>query len=282
MSLSTMVPEIWSSYILGGLEKEAVVLPLANPRILADASTGDVVHVNALPKLSASTYVNATGITYNAASSSDYSFNVNQMKYIAIKISDEEAKRAQTSAEDILARFTRATINGLVDAADGFLATQYSNFKALGSGASPKDATTGTKALSVLLEMKKEMDKASIPSMGRFVVVGPSFANLLLSGTTALSTMNQNILTTGVIGTVYGLEVRMSNNVGSNASADEIIFAGYEDSFGFAHNVSTVEVLRDQDNFGWLVRGLYVFGGRSLGHSSNDIRGVVAYCDTIA
>jgi len=280
MSLATMIPTKWSAYILGSLYKQSVFLPLANSQIKSDISLGNVFKVNVVPKLAAENYAGTA--TPAEATSASYSFNVDQKKFNAIRIRDEDAQQGIASMDSIVGKFTESVVQSLSDAVDGFMAASVSAMAKIGSGAAPIDATDGTKALSTLRTVKKGLDAANIPSAGRWLVVGPSFAAQLLAGASAILTSNEGVVGNGFVGRIYGMDVYMSNNVISDTSADEVLIAGYNETLALAHNVTTLEVIRDNDSFANIVRGLYVYGGGSLGHATTDVRGIACYVDTIA
>ena len=67
-------------------------------------------------------------------------------------------------------------------------------------------------------------------------------------------------------GTVYdfaGFDVMVATNMKKISDKVEIL-AGIEDAITFAGQVSKVEHLRDQNGFNDLIRGLYVYGGKTL------------------
>lgn len=280
MALTSIVPAKWSSYILGSLYSQSVLLPLANAQIKSDINFGSSFKVNVIPKLSAQNYSGT--ITDAEAASVAYSFNVDQKKYNSVLIRDEDAQQGIVDENFLITKFTEAEIQSLSSAADAFLASQYTNLGAVGSAVSPEDATTGAKALITLRKIRKAMNDAAIPVSGRWLVVGTGFENQLLDGATALLTQNDAVARTGYIGSLFGFDIFVSNNVASATSADEVLIAGYNETLALAHNVTTMEVVRSSTAFGNVVRGLYVYGGGSLGHTSTDVRGIACFVDTIA
>lgn len=280
MALTSIVPAKWSSYILGSLYSKSVLLPLANAQIKSDINIGSSFKVNVIPKLSAQNYSGT--ISDAEAASVAYSFNVDQKKYNSVLIRDEDAQQGIVDENFLITKFTEAEIESLSSAADAFLAGQYANLGAVGSGASPEDATSGVKALIVLRKIRKAMNQASIPSVGRWIVVGPGFEAQLLEGATAILTQNDAVVRTGYLGSLFGFDIFVSNNIASDTSADEVLIAGYNETMALAHNVTTMEVVRSSTAFGNVVRGLYVFGGGSLGHTTSDVRGIACFVDTIA
>jgi hypothetical protein len=104
----------------------------------------------------------------------------------------------------------------------------------------------------------------------------------LLEGVTSAFTNNNDVVTSGFVGRLYGLDIYMSNDITSDTSADEVLISGFNETLALAHNVTTLEVVRSSTAFGNNVRGLYIFGGGSLGHATTDVRGVATYVDTIA
>lgn len=278
MALTSMVPEITTKYILGALYKNSVILPLANPQIKAEAAIGDVVNVNTIPKLTAGAYAGA--VVDAEAVSAAYSFNIDQSVYNSVLLRDEQVKQSVSNMDALISRFTEAEIASLTDSADGYLAGLYATLKPIGANNAAVDCTDATKAMAALRSVSKAMNQNNIPSTGRWVVVGPTFYDWLLAGAGSLMTQNVEIVTNGMVGRLYGMDIYMSNNIKADGAADEVIIAGYNETFAYAHNVSSIEVLRSGSAFGNVVRALYVYGGLCLGNINTDVRGIALFANT--
>ena len=67
----------------------------------------------------------------------------------------------------------------------------------------------------------------------------------------------------GSIGKIAGLDVLVSTNLSASNGIVNIL-AGTNDAITFASQVSKIETIRDKDSFSDLVRGLYVYGAKTV------------------
>lgn len=276
--LATLIPATTTKYILGSLYDSSVILPLANPQILAQSRIGSTVTVNVIPKLTAGAYSGTKVVA--AATSAAYTYNFATKVYNSILIPDDEVGRSVSDMQSMVNKFIEAEIQAFTDAADSALAGMYSHLYQLGSGASPIDCTDATKAMTQLRAVASKMDIANIPANKRWGVVGPTMAAWLKAGAAATITDNRDIVTTGYIGSLYGIKLYQSNNIVADTSADEVCLFGYDETFAFSHMEPVVETARSQVAFGTQVDALYVFGGLDLGHPTSDVRGIALYANT--
>ena len=67
----------------------------------------------------------------------------------------------------------------------------------------------------------------------------------------------------GSIGRIAGMDVLVSTNLTSTSGLFYVL-AGTNDAITFASQLSKVESLRDKDSFADLVRGLYLYGAKTV------------------
>ncbi len=266
----------WVAYVLGALQEESVFLKLVNTQILNEVKFGSSFVVTADPKLTASTYEGSIDPT--VASITGYAFNVDQKKHIAIRLPDESAQQSEESEESLKARFINAIQQGLRRAADNYLAGQYANFATLGTNSAPKTASDNASTIALLQEILTKCDQIELPEDGRFLVVGHQMAARILAAYPTNSAQSKDeVISKGFVNHLFGFDIYKSGSIKTDSAATEVLIAGYKDSLGFGHNVTTLETLRAGGAYATDIRGLYVFGGGSLGHPTSDPRGVKVF-----
>ncbi|HMA77864.1 MAG TPA: hypothetical protein VKP88_01860, partial [Candidatus Paceibacterota bacterium] len=117
-------------------------------------------------------------------------------------------------------------------------------------------------AKAAIRAIRKEMANNKVPAAGRYVVVNPDMADLLIQGLDDVSVAGTpDELRNGVIGRLYGFTVVESPLF----SADTPAAIGYHEAmFAFVSQVQSLESLRNPTKFADIVRGLNVYGGKTL------------------
>ena len=162
---------------------------------------------------------------------------------------------------------------------------------ALGTDATPLDvshATTGAATLlKTILHMGAALDEQNVPESGRWLLLSPYDRQILMQSNLAQAYFTgdqSSIIRTGKIGMIDRFSVYVSNmlprgaaNKGwvsgqtdpstgaayteaHDAGVRRMIVAGTKDAITHASQVTKTEQLRNQTDFGDLVRGLNVYG----------------------
>jgi len=271
MSVASFIPEIWNAAIKEPYEKALV---FGQPSVASNAwlgqitGVGDTVNISRLTAPTVRDYVRGEGITVEQVNTATTKLTIDQGKYFAFSVNDVDKVQA---AGDFQGPATNAAGVSLRDAVDQYLSKQLaSNVLAankLGTVKVVNDrpALAGdgqTTAFKVLVQLSNRLDKQSVPTSGRYVIVGPNTYSALLMDerfTRVDASGDANGLRNGIVGRAIGFDVLVSNNVQSTAGR-ELATAGVADAFAFASQLVETEALRDPADFGDIVRGLHVFG----------------------
>ena len=112
------------------------------------------------------------------------------------------------------------------------------------------------------MKLSNKLNRKSVPTTGRYVVVGPDTYSALLMDprfTRVDASGTDETLRNGIVGRAVGFDVLVSNNA-PVVSGREVAIAGVPDAFTFASQLVETEALRDPAHFGDIVRGLNVYG----------------------
>ena len=156
----------------------------------------------------------------------------------------------------------------------------------LGTDATPIDTSTAANLLNLILKMGAALDEQNVPEEGRWLLLSPFDRQVLMQTNLAQAYFtgdNSSIVRTGKIGMIDRFTVYVSNML-PRANQDKawvsgqtdpatgaayaasydgprrMLVAGTKDAISFANQVSKTETLRNQTDFGDLVRGLSVYG----------------------
>ena len=98
-----------------------------------------------------------------------------------------------------------------------------------------------------------------------WVVINPTVESYLLQSPEFIGANNvaDETLRTGAIGRIAGMDVLVSTNL-TAVSDKYYVLAGTNDAITFASQLAKIESLRDKDSFSDLVRGLYLYGAKTV------------------
>jgi N4-gp56 family major capsid protein len=262
MAITQMIPQIWSARLLLALDKSLVFgqSGVINTDYEGDIrADGDRVHIHAFNDLTIGTYTkNSTTISYELLTDARQTLIIDQSKYFAFKVDDVD--EAQMRPKIVDAATSRAGYQ-LAEVTDRYLAGLYTgitNFTATSQA-------TSSNIYQKLVETAVKLDELNVPSAGRFAVVPPWVAGLLLQNSTFLAASAQSALN-GAIGMVAGMSILVSNNVPTTGSAPVVshIVAGHPRGWSYAQQIVNVEGIRLEGSFADDVRGLHLYGAKVI------------------
>lgn len=260
MAIDNFIPEVWAAGVTQSFIANQVVIPT-----LDNAFTGDVVAGNKVHIINATTptivdYAGA-GRTISAADLADteVQLDIDQEKAFSVNVDDVD--RVQASSE--FAPWVDSAGRALAeDAEDYLLAQMLAGATNSNSGSIVVD--TAAEALDGVRAMRTAMSNAKVPANGRYLVVSPDYADLLIQGLDDVSVAgNDSELRNGVIGRLYGFTVLESALVPTDAQSVGAM-AYHESMVAFVNQVQSLESLRNPTKFADIVRGLNVYGGKVL------------------
>ena len=168
----------------------------------------------------------------------------------------------------------------LVDANDfnGGTAGNSIVVKPRAGGDSLNTTTANATPLAVIARMSRKLDQQYVPSVDRWLVVDPVFAELMKDEDSRLFQADwggsglQNGL---ILSNVHGFKVYMSNNLpakgngatGATATGSThfgVICAGHSAAVATAEQINKTESYRDPDSFADIVRGMHLYGRKIL------------------
>ena len=271
MSVANFIPEIWNAAIKSPYEKNLVYgqSTIASNAWMGEITgIGDTVHISAITAPTIKAYAKGTPIEVEEAATTSTTLSIDQGNYFAFRVHDVDKVQA---AGDFQGPATQAAAIGLRDNADKYLAGILKD----GALAANKLGTlqvvnddpakaggSQTTAFKTLVLLSEKLNAQSVPTAGRYVVVGPKTYSALLMDprfTRVDASGTADGLRNAIVGRAVGFDVLVSNNAPSTAGR-ELAIAGVPDAFAFASQLVETEALRDQDHFGDIVRGLNVYG----------------------
>jgi len=251
---ATFIPEIWSDEIVAAYKKNLVLANLVK-RMNFKGKKGDVVHIPAPTRGSASAKGATDAVTLIAATETEVQVSINKHYEYSRLIEDIVEVQALSSlrsfyTEDAGYALARQIDTDLVQLGRAFngatigtndYATSTSSTKAfIGSdGTTAYNSSTSNAAAltdAAIRRTIQRLDDNDVPMDGRFFIIPPSSRNTLMGlarYTEQAFVGDGNAIRNGEIGNLYGIPVFVTSNAdygAGNSGADRICLMGHRDA----------------------------------------------------
>jgi hypothetical protein len=264
---------------------------------------GDTIRIRLAPTISISDYTAGMNLNYEVPTPIYQDMQVNKGKYFGVQVNDvlayqsdmnlmnmfteDAAKQLKIQIENEV--FFNSFVTEGPDAANkGASAGAISAAYNLGTDTTPIDQATPENVLKAILRMSTVLDEQNVPEDGRWLVLSPFDRHLLMQSNLAQAYFtgdSSSTIRTGKIGmidrfTVYvsnllprgaagkalvaGLSDTATGAAVASAKARRVMMAGTKAAVSFAMTVNKTEPLRNQTDFGDIVRGLAVYGRKTV------------------
>lgn len=267
MSVTNFIPEVWAAQLLSSLKKSLVFAGpgIANRNYEGEiANQGDTVRITSISRPTVASYTkDSTTITPETLTDANRSLSIDQAKYFAFEVDDIDLRQARDGGA-LMDEAAQEAAYALADTADQYVAGLYTGVDA-GNAIGTTSITTGTLAVTGLVNLKVKLDNANVPTMGRYVVLPPWYHGLLLQSDTFVrvdASGTSEALRNGFVGRAFGFDVYVSNNCVNVTGDDWIVQAGYPGALTFAEQIAKVEAYRPESAFSDALKGLHLYGAK--------------------
>jgi len=288
----TFIPQIWSGKLNVKFYATTVFGEIANTTYEGDIKNlGDKVVINNIPSITIRDYEIGQTLTYEVPTPSTTELVIDKAKYFGFNVSDVLAYQSQPKLMEMFsddaanqmkiaidAATLLGTFSGGATANKGATAGVLSSAYNLGTDLAPL-ALTGANAVSIvslITALASVLDEQNVPENDRFLLFTPYVRNIIMQSELRqayLTGDGQSILRNGKIGTIDRFTAYVSNQLPkaaagkdfagadlTNALKRQAIIAGQKSAITFAAQLTKVEQVPNQNDFGQLVRGLSVYG----------------------
>ena len=291
------IPTLWSGKLLAKFYQNTILSEITNTDYEGELKNqGDTVRIRLAPSISIQDYTVGQNLSYEVPTPIYQDMQVNKGKYFGVQVNDvlayqadmdlmnmfteDAAKQLKISIENEVF-FNSFVTEGPAAANEGSTAGAISAAYNLGTDLVP---VSGSDVLNTILRMSTALDEQNVPEDGRFLVISPYDRHLLMQSNIAQAYFTgdqSSVVRTGKIGMLDRFNVYVSNllpkggvgkslvaglsGVGSGATLTDAVarrtmIAGTKQAVSFAMTVDKTEPLRNQTDFGDIVRGLAVYG----------------------
>ena len=263
---SAFIPQLWSKKLNQMLEKNCVMMQCVNRNWEGEIrNQGDTVKIITPAEVTVST-LTSDNIEYSTLNPKSTDLVIDQKKFFAFKIDDVSS--VQANADIMEAHLTNAK-KAIEEVQDSYLLGLHTDVLAeniVGSEDLPVVLNKGTiyeQFVNLALALKNS--DAVYAGVRPWVIINPTIEAYLLQSPEFISAYNvaDKTLREGAIGRIAGMDVLVSTNL-TDVDNKYYVLAGTNDAITFASQLAKIESLRDKDSFSDLVRGLYLYGAKTV------------------
>ncbi len=263
---SVFIPQVWSQKLNQMLEKNCVMMQCVNRNWEGEIKNqGDTVKIITPADVTVST-LTSDNIEYSTLTPTSQDLVIDQKKFFAFKIDD--VSQVQANSDIMEAHLTNAK-KAIEEVQDSFLLslhTDVTEANTVGSEESPVILDKNTiYEQFVKLSLALKNSDAVYSGVKPWVVINPNIEAYLLQSPEFISAykVGDQTLREGSIGRIAGMDVLVSSNL-TDVDDKYYVLAGTNDAITFASQLAKIESLRDKDSFSDLVRGLYLYGAKTV------------------
>lgn len=275
------IPEIWSSKLVENFYDASVLTAISNTDYEGEIKAhGDKVQIRLTPEVTVRPYQKGMNLIVERPDKPKITLEIDQGEYFScieddvdkvqadINLMDEWSKDASEKMK--LAIDAKVLTNILPDISTfnmGATAGRISQSINLGSTGAPVQVTK-TNVLDLLVDAGTVLDEANAPESGRFLIIPAWMAGLIKKSDlkdASLTGDSSSVLRNGRLGMIDRFTLYTSHNLNSVVDSTYRCFSvigGHKMGLTFASQMTEMESLRAESNFGNIIRGLQVYGYR--------------------
>ena len=295
----SFIPTLWSAKLNQKFYKSTVFGEIANTSYEGEISgLGDKVVINNRPDITISDYQVGTSLSYQVPAPSTVELPIDRAKYFAFQVNDVVEHQSQPKLMDmfsddaamqmkiaidtsvLLGTATKQGIWNDVPAANqGATAGAISGGYNLGTATAPVTLTANN-VLATLTALAGALDEQNIPETERWLLIDPLTRQILMQSNLAQAQFmgdDKSMVRNGKIGMIDRFTVYVTNNLPKAAATQDyfgaaaagtakrrLIMAGHKSAVTFASQMTKMETVRNPSDFGDYVRGLNVYGYKTI------------------
>lgn len=280
----TLIPEVWSTNLIATYYAQTCLGSITSREYEGEIKDqGDVVHIRTTPRPKIySNYVKGQSLETDIPQAQIVDLLIDRGDYMQFLVEDidkvqsdidYQMESSAAAAEDFQIAIDSQAFGLIYPDAHaknkGATAGAKSSRYNLGAAGAPL-AIDKTNATDVLVDVNAVLTEQNAPRKGRWVVLPGWYENLLLKSELKQAYLTgdaTSVVRNGLIGRVSDLDIYISNLLPEATDGGHYcnhIIAGCQSSIAFAAQFTKTETLKTERTFGTLVRGLQVWGIKTI------------------
>lgn len=296
----SFIPTLWSKKLNAKFYANTMLSEVTNTDWEGEIKNqGDTIRIRTAPSITINDYTVGSSLNYEVPAPIFQDMQIDKGKYFGVQVSDvlayqadmdlmntftEDASKQLKIAIESSVFFDSFVTQGAAAENVGATAGMLSGSFNLGTDSAAVDTSTAQNLLNTILRMSAVLDEQNVPEEGRWLVMTPYDRQVLMQSNLAQAYFtgdSSSMVRTGKIGMIDRFTVYVSNllpradadkewvsGLGDPAAAAtasgtvkrRMMVAGTKHAVAFAQQITKTEPLRNQNDFGDIVRGLSVYG----------------------
>ena len=244
MAITNFIPTIWSENLLTSLNNHYIGVANCNRDYEGEIKQrGSSVKICGVGDITIGNYAKDTDMsTPQELSDSMMELTIDQAKYFNFQVDDID--KTQCSPK-LLDAAMRNAANALANAADRYIFTLYKDAAKALEGSLSTDSM-----IDILLNSREYLYGNNVTDPADIVIeISPAVATKLIKEQAGIFSYNNDILSTGCIGTVAGCKIHHC-------------LMRSKRSIAFAEQLSEIEAYRPEKRFADAIKGLHLYGAK--------------------
>jgi len=279
----TFIPEIWSGTLNEKFYAACCAMAISNSKWEGEIkNAGDIVHIRQTPDITIRDYNKNQAIEVENPEAGIIDLVVDKAKYFAFTCDDIDRYQADVALMDDWGNDAGQQMKIVVD--KDVFANIYADVAATNKGSTAGAITAGfslgvtgtpiqiTKStvLDYIVDLGTVLDESNVPETDRWLTIPAWMGGMIKKSDlkdASITGDGKSILRNGRIGIIDRFELYLSNNLAVVSDSGHNCFhalAGHKSAFTFAAQMTNMETLRSERTFGDVVRGLNVYGYKTV------------------
>ena len=273
----TFIPSVWSGRLLEEFYKTTVYMEIANTNYEGEIKEGgETVHIRQVVSHNVRDYTKGQKLQIDTLSKAVVDLNIDKGKYFSFVVDSIDQYQSDM---DLMGDWAEGAAKDLKVAIDleilaylpsevsstnkGATAGAVSNYN-MGTTGAPV-AITLNNVLKYFTYLSTILDESNVPPDDRWIVIPPWLGNAIQNSdlkNASFSGLDSSLLLRGLIGSLAGLKIFVSNNLTSVSDTDTCwnIVAGHKSALSFASQVVISRNLEDAEVLGKIIQMVNVYG----------------------
>ena len=280
---TNFIPELYSGKLVEKFYRATVFGEIASTDYEGEiAGYGAQVKIRTIPDVAVADYVIGAGLTAQYPTNNSVTLSIDQAKSFAVALSTVDMRQADVDMADIFANDGSIQLRIAADAdmletipadvsADnsGTTAGADSNSINLGDSSTPVTLTSAN-VVNFIVDTGTVLDEQNVSDENRWMVCPPWMIGLIKQSDLKIASLagdSESILRNGKVGSIDRYTIYQSRNLLRQTSPGPATYVMFGHSAGltFAAQIVECEMINNPNDFGYIVRGLMVFGYEVIG-----------------
>lgn len=277
------IPEVWSGQLLTSFYDNTVCGSITNTNWQGEIKgVGNTVRIRTVPRISINAVKKGQNLVFEQPESTSVDLTIDYAD--AWSFITDSIDNVQTDIKNYADLWIQDAAEGLAIETDtNILSAVYSDAHASNQGATAGYrsaninlgvsgtplALTKTNIIEKIVDLGVVMDEQNAPK-DRFLVMPPSLCALVAKSDlkdASLAGDGKSILRNGLLGRIWNFEIYASNLLTTTSDGGHTVYNcvfGTKEAIAFADQITENKVTDNPFGFGWLHKGLHVYGFKTV------------------